>query len=58
MVSYHNYKLISEGICSHCNKPDLEWENQQGWRCKRCGYIFLIDKVRKAIVEPDCQGGK
>lgn len=55
MISYSSYKLISGGVCRHCNKPYLEWVNQQGWVCKQCKFVYLIDKVRKCVLEPDCQ---
>ena len=50
-----NMKLVEQGICRHCNKPYLEWQNQQGWRCKQCGYVYLLDKRRKIVLEPDSQ---
>jgi len=52
------YKLAVDGICRRCNQPYLEWEHQQGWRCKQCGYVYLIDKRRKCVLEPDCQQQK
>ena len=55
MIKVHTYKLVSEGKCSHCNQPYLEWVPQRGWRCKQCGYVYLLDKRRKIVLEPDCQ---
>ena len=60
MVIYNlnRYQMVKQGICRVCNKPLLEWEHQQGWRCKRCGFVYLADDTRKCVVEPDCQNGK
>ena len=55
MIKMHTYKLVSEGKCSHCNQPYLEWVPQHGWRCKQCGYVYLLDKRRNIVLEPDCQ---
>ena len=55
MIKLHSYKMISEGKCSHCKQPYLEWKNNEGWVCKQCGYVYLLDTKRKLVIEPDCQ---
>ena len=58
MIKFHSYKLISQGICSHCNTEGLQWVNNRGWYCPRCHFMYLIDKSRKCVIEPDCQSEK
>ena len=55
MIKFHTYKLISEGLCSYCNRPTLVKGNNDGYRCKQCGRVFLIDRRKKYVLEPDRQ---